>query len=106
MLLFLNSSKRNLIMNDKNTFYTKLKVQLEDTTEFPADYMYKFIVPTSENQVKEVQDLFNNTGAVIKTKKSKTGKYISLSIVLKIESADKVIEYYKKAEKIKGIISL
>tara|TARA_B110000240_G_C13123992_1_gene293908 strand:+ start:52 stop:333 length:282 start_codon:yes stop_codon:yes gene_type:complete len=93
-------------MNDKNTFYTKLKVQLEDTTEFPADYMYKFIVPTSENQVKEVQDLFNNTGAVIKTKKSKTGKYISLSIVLKIESADKVIEYYKKVENIKGIISL
>jgi putative lipoic acid-binding regulatory protein len=93
-------------MNDKNTFYTKLKVQLEDTTEFPADYMYKFIVPSSENQVKEVQDLFNNKGAVIKTKKSKTGKYISLSVVLKIESADKVIEYYKKVENIKGIISL
>jgi putative lipoic acid-binding regulatory protein len=68
--------------------------------------MYKFIVPSSENQVKEVQDLFNNKGAVIKTKKSKTGKYISLSIVLKIESADKVIEYYKKVENIKGIISL
>jgi len=93
-------------MDDKNTFYTKLKLQLIDTTEFPADYMYKFIVPSSENQVKEVQDLFNNKGAVIKTKKSKTGKYISLSIVLKIESADKVIEYYKKVENIKGIISL
>ena len=106
MLLFLNRSKRNLIMDDKNTFYTKLKLQLIDTTEFPADYMYKFIVPSSENQVKEVQDLFNNRGAVIKTKKSKTGKYISLSIVLKIESADKVIEYYKKVENIKGIISL
>jgi putative lipoic acid-binding regulatory protein len=50
--------------------------------------------------------LFNNKGADIKTKSSKTGKYISLSIVLKIESANKVIEYYKKAEKIKGIISL
>ena len=106
MLLFLNRSKRNLIMDDKNTFYTKLKLQLKDTTEFPEDYMYKFIVPSSENQVKEVQDLFNNKGAVIKTKKSKTGKYISLSIVLKIESADKVIEYYKKVENIKGIISL
>lgn len=93
-------------MNEKNTFYTKLKGQLEDTTEFPAEYMYKFIVPSAENQVKEVQDLFNNQGAVIKTKKSKTGKYISLSIVLKIESADKVIEYYKKVENIKGIISL
>ncbi|WP_298778895.1 DUF493 family protein [uncultured Polaribacter sp.] len=93
-------------MSDKKAFYTKLKAQLEDTTKFPADYLYKFIVPTDENQVEEVQGLFDNEGAVIKTKKSKTGKYISVSIVLKIESAEKVIEYYKKAEKIKGIISL
>ena len=94
-------------MSDKkNIFYTKLKAQLDDTTNFPADYMYKFIVPTDENQEEEVHSLFNNQGAVIKTKKSKTGKYISVSIVLKIESANKVIEYYKKVEKIKGIISL
>ena len=93
-------------MQDKEAFYAKLKNQLDDTTKFPADYMYKFIVPTDANQVKEVQDLFNNSGAVIKTKKSKTGKYISVSIVLKVVSSDEVILYYKKAEKIKGIISL
>ncbi|MFY9242439.1 MAG: DUF493 family protein [Polaribacter sp.] len=93
-------------MSSKNDFYSKLKVQLEDTTQFPSDYLYKFIVPTDENQEEEVQEIFNNTGAVIKTKKSKTGKYVSLSVVLKIENASKVIEYYKKVEKIKGIISL
>ncbi|OAD44940.1 DUF493 family protein [Polaribacter atrinae] len=93
-------------MSDKKEFYTKLKDQLDDTTNFPADYMYKFIVPTDGNQVQEVEDLFNDSGAVINTKKSKTGKYVSVSIVLKIESSDKVISYYLKAEKIKGIISL
>ncbi|MCI2228189.1 DUF493 domain-containing protein [Polaribacter sp. MSW13] len=93
-------------MEDKKEFYKKLKSQLEGTTKFPADYLYKFIVPTDENQEKEVEDLFNNTGAVINTKKSKTGKYISVSIVLKIKDADEVISYYLKAEKIKGIISL
>jgi putative lipoic acid-binding regulatory protein len=93
-------------MSKKKDFYSKLKLQLEDTTSFPAEYMYKFIVPSDENQFEEVQEIFNNTGAVIKTKKSKTGKYNSLSIVLQLESADKVIEFYKKAEKIKGIISL
>ncbi|PQJ73580.1 DUF493 family protein [Polaribacter butkevichii] len=93
-------------MSDKKEFYAKLKVQLDDTTTFPADYMYKFIVPTDGNQVQEVEDLFNNTGAVINTKKSKTGKYVSVSIVLNIESSDKVISYYLKAESIKGIISL
>ncbi|WP_341222064.1 DUF493 family protein [Polaribacter atrinae] len=93
-------------MSDKKEFYTKLKDQLDDTTNFPADYMYKFIVPTDGNQVQEVEDLFNDSGAVINTKKSKTGKYVSVSILLKIESSDKVISYYLKAEKIKGIISL
>jgi putative lipoic acid-binding regulatory protein len=98
--------KTILSMSDKNAFYEKLKSQLDDTTEFPADYMYKFIVPTDENQLEEVQNLFDNKGAVIKTKKSKTGKYISLTIVLKLQNATEVIGYYKKAEKIKGIISL
>ncbi|WP_405606140.1 DUF493 family protein [Polaribacter sp. Asnod1-A03] len=93
-------------MSDKKAFYDKLKVQLEDTTSFPADYLYKFIVPSDGDQVKEVEDLFDNTGAVIKTKKSKTGKYTSVSIVLNIKSSDDVISYYKEAEKIKGIISL
>jgi putative lipoic acid-binding regulatory protein len=83
-----------------------LKAQLDDTTKFPADYLYKFIVPTEANQVAEVETIFNNSGAVINKKKSKTGKYVSVSIVLKIESSDKVISYYKRAEKIKGIISL
>jgi putative lipoic acid-binding regulatory protein len=93
-------------MSDKKEFYTKLKTQLDDTTKFPADYLYKFIVPTEANQVAEVETIFNNSGAVINKKKSKTGKYVSVSIVLKIESSDKVISYYKRAEKIKGIISL
>ncbi|MFD2528074.1 MULTISPECIES: DUF493 family protein [Polaribacter] len=93
-------------MSNKNEFYSKLKIQLDDTTKFPADYLYKFIVPSTENQVAEVEAIFNNTGAVINTKKSKTGKYVSVSIILKIKSSDEVIAYYKKAENIKGIISL
>lgn len=93
-------------MSNKEDFYIKLKGQLEDTTQFPADYMYKFIVPADGNQQKEVEEVFDNKGAVIKTKKSKTGKYISVSIVLKLNSADEVIAYYKKVEKVEGIISL
>jgi putative lipoic acid-binding regulatory protein len=93
-------------MGNTDEFYSKLKVQLDDTTNFPADYLYKFIVPTLENQVAEVKNIFNNTGAVIKTKKSKTGKYVSVSIILKLKTSEEVIVYYKKAAIIKGIISL
>jgi putative lipoic acid-binding regulatory protein len=93
-------------MSDKDDFYSKLKIQLDDTTDFPADYLYKFIVPASDNQVAEVESVFNNTGAVINTKNSKTGKYVSVSIILKLNSSDEIIAYYRKVEKIKGIISL
>ncbi len=93
-------------MSDKDTFYKKLKIQLEDTTVFPADYLYKFIVPTDKNQAEDVLIVFKNTGAVIKTKKSKTGKYISVSVVINAVSSDEIISYYRQVEEIKGILSL
>ncbi|MBE7652604.1 DUF493 family protein [Tenacibaculum finnmarkense] len=93
-------------MSDREAFYIKLKGQLEDTTTFPTKYLFKFIVPTDENQAEEVKEVFNNGGAVIKTKQSKTGKYNSLSIFLNVKSAQEVITYYKRADVIKGIISL
>lgn len=102
----MKSLLKNKNMSDREAFYIKLKAQLEDTTKFPAKYLYKFIVPTDGNQVEEVKELFNEGGAVIDTKKSKTGKYVSVSIHLKVKGADEVISYYKKAEVIKGIISL
>ncbi len=89
-------------------FYTKLKSQLEELTVFPTLYLYKFIVPTEENdnKVQAVSDQFDNLGATIKTKKSKNGKYTSLSIEVKMNSADDIIEKYKEVTKIEGIISL
>lgn len=93
-------------MSDRDAFYTKLKIKLEETTTFPSKYLYKFIVPSNGNQVNEVQDLFNSGGAVINTKKSRTGKYVSVSIQMNMKSAEEIISYYKKAEKIDGIISL
>ncbi len=93
-------------MTDREAFYKKLKVQLEDTSSFPSKYLYKFIVPSDGNQVKEVEALFDTGGPVISTKKSRTGKYSSVSVELTVSSADEVISYYKKAESIKGIISL
>lgn len=91
---------------DEKAFYAKLKIQLEETTTFPSQYLYKFIVPTSEERIAEVIDIFDNLGAVIETKKSKTGKYTSISIQLNMKSADAVITKYKEVSKVEGVISL
>lgn len=93
-------------MSDKEAFYSKLKERLDNTTTFPTEYLYKFIVPSTGNQTKEIEALFESMSAKITTNLSKTGKYTSVSVRVQLTSADEVILYYKNAEKIEGIISL
>ena len=93
-------------MSSREDFYIKLKDSLEATTKFPSEYLYKFIVPSEGNHFIEVEDLFKNKLVKISSKQSKTGKYVSVSIRIKLGSPDEVISYYRKAEKIEGIISL
>lgn len=93
-------------MADKTEFYKKLKADLNQDTKFPAKYLFKFIVPSDESKIKQVEDLFNFEGAVINKNVSKTGKFTSISIQVVMKSADQVIEKYRAAEKVEGIISL
>lgn len=94
---------------DKKTeeFYIRLKAELENTTEkWPAEYLYKFIVPTSEEKIALVEKAFDNMGAVITTNKSKNGNYSSVSINVVMPNADTIIDKYKEVSTIEGIISL
>ena len=87
-------------------FYTKLESELEKTTVFPAEYLYKFILPTGEDKKAAIRAVFATTTATIEEKPSSSGKYTAYSIRLKVQNPDEVIAYYKEAGKIEGIISL
>ncbi|AVR46459.1 DUF493 domain-containing protein [Christiangramia fulva] len=92
---------------DSEEFYAKLKKQLQDTSMWPSEYLYKFIVPTKGEQISQVEKIFDNTGAVIETKKSKKGTYTSVSINVRMKNPDAVIEKYREvAKKVEGVISL
>lgn len=93
-------------MNKEDEFYKKLKSSLEETTSFPTEYMYKFIISTSKEKLAEIQGIFDHTGAVIQTKPSKTGKYNSITVMVKMKDADAVIEKYKEVSNVEGVISL
>ena len=95
-------------MDKKETeeFYAKLKEQLLETTSWPSTYLYKFIVPTEEAKISHIQDIFDNTGAVIESKKSKKGTYTSLSITVHLKNPDEVIQKYKEVSVVEGVISL
>jgi len=88
-------------------FYQKLKAQLYDTAQWPSEYLYKFIVLSDKGKITQIEDLFNNLGAVIETKESKNGKYTSVSINVSMKNPEAVIDMYKEvAEKVEGVISL
>ena len=95
--------------SDKNSeeFYDKLKIQLEETSSWPSEYLYKFIVLTSEAKIAQIHAIFDNMGAVIHTKKSKNGKYTSVSVNVRMTNPDLVIAKYKQVgQEVEGVISL
>lgn len=87
-------------------FYKKLKAQLSDTSLWPAPYLFKFIVPTSPEKIKQISSFFDHEGAVVKTTTSRNGKYTSVSIHVKMKNPDAVITKYKEVAVVEGVISL
>ena len=93
---------------DKNTqdFYERLKVELDSSNTWPALYLFKFIVPSVDDNVLRVEDAFDCMGAVIKTTRSKTGRYTSISVDVTVKDAQEIIDKYQEVSTIKGIVSL
>lgn len=93
---------------DKKTeeFYDRLKVELDLSNTWPALYLFKFIVPTENDNVKRVELAFDCMGAVIKTTKSKTGKFTSVSVDVQVKDSQEIIDKYLEVSTIEGIVSL
>ncbi|HET8839482.1 MAG TPA: DUF493 family protein [Flavobacteriaceae bacterium] len=93
--------------NSPEEFYERLKKQLRETSLWPNEYLYKFIVPTSNQRIAEIEAIFDNMGAVIHTKNSAKGNYTSVSINVRMKNPEAVIQKYKEVgEKVEGVISL
>lgn len=93
---------------DKKTeeFYARLKEELTNTSIWPSEYLFKFIVPSEATKIAHVEGAFNNMGAVISSNQSKTGKYTSVSVSVRMENPDSVIAKYQELSTVEGIISL
>ncbi|MEM6737081.1 MAG: DUF493 family protein [Bacteroidota bacterium] len=78
------------------------KEKLENNHQFPGEYIFKFIIKP-EHQ-KQLESLVNN--AEIKRKPSSGKNYLSITMNKKMKSSQEVIDIYKEAYKIEGIIAL
>lgn len=87
-------------------FYKRLKEELANSTVWPSEYLFKFIIPSDNHKIAIIEKSFDNMGAVIKTKASKNGKYTSISVNVTMKSAQAVVDKYQELSTIEGIISL
>ena len=87
-------------------FYDRLQVELDNSNTWPAIYLFKFIVPTDDDKIQRVESAFDCMGAVINTKKSKTGKFTSISIDVTMKDSQEIIDKYLEVSTIEGIVSL
>ena len=95
-------------MPDKKSkeFYDRLTQQLADDRSWPAPYMFKFIVPRTEERIEEVCQFFDPGNAEIRIKNSSKGNYSSISVTLTMASPEAVVQKYQEVSIVEGVISL
>ena len=83
----------------------RFKEKIEESINFPSVYMYKFIVESELRKIALVENLFD-ADADIHIKESTNGRYTSITSKVVVVSIDEIMDIYKKASEIQGIIFL
>ena len=83
----------------------KFRQKLVETTSFPSVYMFKFIIRSDNRKIALVESLFGSESNIL-TKESEKGKYTSVTARQVVINVEEIIEVYKKASEIEGIIFL
>ena len=87
---------------DPNWFIS-FQEKLDKHYAWPSLYIFKFIVPSGkEVELRQLFPLHTTTTE----KASKKRKYVSLTYQMMMPSSQSVIEVYRKASAIKGIVAL
>ena len=101
-----NINVKDINNDEGKDFYTSFREKLMDVEQFPTLYTFKFIIPATEEKKQAIEKLFEHPSTKIQVKDSKTGKYNSLTVETFVNSADEVVDYYKKVSSIEKVIML
>tara|TARA_B110000116_G_C16716968_1_gene527288 strand:- start:476 stop:766 length:291 start_codon:yes stop_codon:yes gene_type:complete len=91
---------------NQEEFYSRFLKQLKFSQEWPGKFMFKFILRPNSKNIDQLKFFFKNKSPIYKLKNSTKNKFQSITITVEMNSAIEVIEIYKKASDIDGVISL
>ena len=89
-----------------DNFYSRFYDQLLESQSWPGIYLFKFIVKTESQHLTTLKNFFDNLDANFLEKSSSKNKFTSLSVKVKMDTPESVIQIYKKAADLEGIIIL
>lgn len=83
----------------------RFRDKLNETSEWPMRYMFKFVVPNNDGKVDLVKALFPQNGEM-SFKHTKNLKFVSITCVAEMKNADQIIDITIQATLIEGVIAL
>ena len=86
-------------------FLLRLETQLTSHGKWPQVYMFKFIVLNNNRDYAILRHIFNEE-SLFTHRNSRNGKYISITVKEMMIDAAEVMDRYRQAADIEGIIAL
>ena len=94
------------MLNQTDDFYKRLEKQLSDSSVWPSLYKFKFILKSDSVEITNLKNMFDDIDANISSNLSSSKNFTSITVTAKMQSANDIINKYKLASEIEGIISL
>jgi putative lipoic acid-binding regulatory protein len=90
--------------SDRSTesWWGRFKQLLDDQTEWPSEYVFKFIAP--RDRLEELKAVFGDHPVTVRA--SRRGNYVSVTARMTMSSSAEVVEVYERAGGIEGVVSL
>ncbi len=83
-------------------WWDRFQALLDEQIDFPSEYLFKFIVPSSN--LDELKHVFGHHP--VKVRESRKGNYVSVTARMEVHSSDEVIAVYNAAAEVEDVISL
>lgn len=86
-------------------FLQRLETQLTSHGKWPQVYMFKFIIQNNNRDYAILRQIFDEQ-SLLTHRNSRNGKYISITVKEMMMDAAEVMDRYRQAAQIEGIIAL